>query len=150
MPPRASVSPGHLAYLHGIGPAQLSGTNRILRIESKQVSYLILREVAAVDGIGGPIGKVGERGASRDRLPRLLGRVAEWQTRWLQVPVRATSWGFKSPLAHSSLVGAGATQRIADGADADGGDEASRQCDAASSVRVAPGCGNRPDASFAA
>src|SRR3990170_4116906 len=29
-----------------------------------------------------------------------LGRVAEWQTRWLQVPVRATSWGFKSPLAH--------------------------------------------------
>ena len=30
----------------------------------------------------------------------LLGRVAEWQTRWLQVPVRETSWGFKSPLAH--------------------------------------------------
>lgn len=29
-----------------------------------------------------------------------LGRVAKWQTRWLQVPVRATSWGFKSPLAH--------------------------------------------------
>ena len=23
-----------------------------------------------------------------------------WQTRWLQVPVRETSWGFKSPLAH--------------------------------------------------
>ena len=73
MPPRARVSPGRLAYLHGIGPAQRCGTNRILRIESKQVSYLILREVAAVDGIGGPIGKVGERGASRDRLPRLLG-----------------------------------------------------------------------------
>ncbi len=32
-----------------------------------------------------------------------LGRVAEWQTRWLQVPVRATSWGFKSPLAHDSV-----------------------------------------------
>ena len=62
-----------MAYLHGIGRALRSGTNRILRIESKQVSYLILREVAAVDGIGGPIGKVGERGASRDRLPRLLG-----------------------------------------------------------------------------
>ena len=30
----------------------------------------------------------------------LLGRVAEWQTRWLQVPVRVSSWGFKSPLAH--------------------------------------------------
>jgi hypothetical protein len=29
-----------------------------------------------------------------------LARVAEWQTRWLQVPVRETSWGFKSPLAH--------------------------------------------------
>ena len=34
-----------------------------------------------------------------------LGRVAEWQTRWLQVPVRATSWGFKSPLAHGSSAG---------------------------------------------
>jgi hypothetical protein len=33
-------------------------------------------------------------------LAVLLGRVAEWQTRWLQVPVRETSWGFKSPLAH--------------------------------------------------
>ena len=30
----------------------------------------------------------------------LLGRVAEWQTRWLQVPVFARTWGFKSPLAH--------------------------------------------------
>src|SRR4029079_6483987 len=27
-------------------------------------------------------------------------RVAEWQTRWLQVPVSARTWGFKSPLAH--------------------------------------------------
>ena len=27
-------------------------------------------------------------------------RVAEWQTRWLQVPVPARAWGFKSPLAH--------------------------------------------------
>lgn len=23
-----------------------------------------------------------------------------WQTRWLQVPVPARAWGFKSPLAH--------------------------------------------------
>ena len=38
-----------------------------------------------------------------DSLPLLLGRVAEWQTRWLQVPVRATSWGFKSPLAHHEI-----------------------------------------------
>ena len=29
-----------------------------------------------------------------------LGRVAEWQTRWLQVPVFERMWGFKSPLAH--------------------------------------------------
>ena len=28
------------------------------------------------------------------------GRVAEWQTRWLQVPVFERMWGFKSPLAH--------------------------------------------------
>src|SRR3954447_9457655 len=29
-----------------------------------------------------------------------LGRAAEWQTRWLQVPVSVRMWGFKSPLAH--------------------------------------------------
>ena len=28
------------------------------------------------------------------------GRVVERQTRWLQVPVRESVWGFKSPLAH--------------------------------------------------
>ncbi len=33
----------------------------------------------------------------------LLGRVAKWQTRWLQVPVFARTWGFKSPLAHDSM-----------------------------------------------
>ena len=27
--------------------------------------------------------------------------MAEWQTRWLQVPVSARTWGFKSPLAHN-------------------------------------------------
>jgi hypothetical protein len=32
----------------------------------------------------------------------LLGRVAEWQTRWLQVPVSFGTWGFKSPFAHKS------------------------------------------------
>jgi hypothetical protein len=26
--------------------------------------------------------------------------VAEWQTRWLQVPVSFGTWGFKSPFAH--------------------------------------------------
>ena len=34
----------------------------------------------------------------------LLGRVAEWQTRWLQVPVSVRTWGLKSPLAHQLLV----------------------------------------------
>jgi hypothetical protein len=31
------------------------------------------------------------------------GRVAEWQTRWLQVPVSFGTWGFKSPFAHHVL-----------------------------------------------
>ena len=31
---------------------------------------------------------------------RCHGRVAEWQTRWLQVPVSFGTWGFKSPFAH--------------------------------------------------
>jgi hypothetical protein len=31
-------------------------------------------------------------------------RVAEWQTRWLQVPVSERAWGFKSPLAHQAPV----------------------------------------------
>jgi hypothetical protein len=48
----------------------------------------------------GRIGTVGDRGGLFDRLPRLLGRVAEWQTRWLQVPVSFGTWGFKSPFAH--------------------------------------------------
>jgi hypothetical protein len=30
----------------------------------------------------------------------IRARVAERQTRWLQVPVSARTWGFKSPLAH--------------------------------------------------
>lgn len=31
------------------------------------------------------------------------GRVAEWQTRWLQVPVSFGTWGFKSPFAHRTV-----------------------------------------------
>ncbi len=31
---------------------------------------------------------------------RHFARVAERQTRWLQVPVSERAWGFKSPLAH--------------------------------------------------
>jgi hypothetical protein len=38
--------------------------------------------------------------------------VAEWQTRWLQVPVSFGTWGFKSPFAHKidlrpALIGRG-------------------------------------------
>ena len=35
-----------------------------------------------------------------DNLGPLHARVAERQTRWLQVPVSERAWGFKSPLAH--------------------------------------------------
>src|SRR5215203_543780 len=34
-------------------------------------------------------------------LTAIRARVAERQTRWLQVPVSERTWGFKSPLAHS-------------------------------------------------
>jgi hypothetical protein len=42
-------------------------------------------------------------GHDRDNLLR-HARVAEWQTRWLQVPVSERAWGFKSPLAHVKTV----------------------------------------------
>src|SRR5690349_20042682 len=32
-----------------------------------------------------------------------LGRVAEWQTRTVQVRVSVRTWGFNSPLAHNRL-----------------------------------------------
>ena len=37
---------------------------------------------------------------TRDRVLRSLGRVAEWQTRTVQVRVSERTWGFNSPLAH--------------------------------------------------
>ncbi len=48
----------------------------------------------------GPLGGVG-RLTLRVNLIRLLGRVAKWQTRTVQVRVLETGWGFNSPLAHS-------------------------------------------------
>src|ERR1700754_4536227 len=57
--------------------------------------------LAAGGGRLGRVGTVGDQGWKFDRLPRLLGRVAEWQTRWLQVPVSFGTWGFKSPFAHN-------------------------------------------------
>ena len=41
---------------------------------------------------------------ARDNLNK-FARVAKWQTRWLQVPVPARAWGFKSPLAHEQNPG---------------------------------------------
>lgn len=37
-----------------------------------------------------------------------FARVAERQTRWLQVPVSFGTWGFKSPLAHNERLGTAA------------------------------------------
>ncbi len=61
------------------------------------------RRSATVSAQFAPAGRSDPRWAPRGPVGSvavLLGRVAEWQTRWLQVPVRETSWGFKSPLAH--------------------------------------------------
>ena len=42
-----------------------------------------------------------------------LARVAEWQTRQLQVLVSERAWGFKSPLAHDeSLAVQGISSRM--------------------------------------
>jgi hypothetical protein len=42
-----------------------------------------------------------------------LARVAEWQTRQLQVLVSERAWGFKSPLAHKkSLAMQGISSRL--------------------------------------
>ena len=41
-------------------------------------------------------------GGRRYALPLHSGEWRNWQTRWLQVPVSERTWGFKSPLAHSS------------------------------------------------
>ncbi len=57
------------------------------------------------------VGLVGERSlgghlGARGRLVSSAIHSGEWrnrQTRWLQVPVAARSWGFKSPLAHEHL-----------------------------------------------
>jgi hypothetical protein len=55
----------------------------------------------------GPWGRVGKGPKRLGRAPTTVvwsfgcfGRVAEWQTRWLQVPVSFGTWGFKSPFAH--------------------------------------------------
>src|SRR6516162_5635697 len=47
--------------------------------------------------------ELGRRGAVVIASFGYFGRVAEWQTRWLQVPVSFGTWGFKSPFAHRRL-----------------------------------------------
>ncbi len=47
-----------------------------------------------------PTSHLGGRQSPVIGCPASLGRVAEWQTRWLQVPVSFGTWGFKSPFAH--------------------------------------------------
>lgn len=82
--------------MHGIGPLRPNVTHRTVRIASKQVTGLL----AMVLEFRGCASTVARPGCLRDRLPRSFGRVAEWQTRWLQVPVSFGTWGFKSPFAH--------------------------------------------------
>ncbi|GAW47899.1 Ph-response regulator protein palh rim21 [Nocardioides sp. PD653] len=52
-----------------------------------------------------PPGPVWDKPARWDTVSPLHARVAERQTRWLQVPVSERAWGFKSPLAHVSSPG---------------------------------------------
>jgi hypothetical protein len=45
--------------------------------------------------------RLADRKSGRKPGRRSCARVAERQTRWLQVPVSERAWGFKSPLAHA-------------------------------------------------
>ncbi len=51
-----------------------------------------------------PQSKIGRAVAEclRGNLAAALGRVAEWQTRTVQVRVSVRTWGFNSPLAHEA------------------------------------------------
>ena len=53
---------------------------------------------AVRESVGNRFEDSGQR--SVESTASLNARVAEWQTRWLQVPVLERAWGFKSPLAH--------------------------------------------------
>src|SRR5271167_4256435 len=60
--------------------------------------FLYLRECLSQRRI-----ELGLRTAAVIASSGYFGRVAEWQTRWLQVPVSFGTWGFKSPFAHRCL-----------------------------------------------
>ena len=89
--------------LHGIGHGLALGTRQNSEKCIAAGHSLARGEAAGFGARGGDRQYVWKEGvALRDRLPRSLGRVAEWQTRWLQVPVSFGTWGFKSPFAHNS------------------------------------------------
>src|ERR1700751_5118479 len=85
----ANEPPACRTQQHVIGITRRGGTSGILRIASAQLRA------------GWGAGLLQWYGPS----VVLPGRVAEWQTRWLQVPVSFGTWGFKSPFAHRSAVG---------------------------------------------
>ena len=70
-------------------------SSRIRRMSSSIGTITILRDAGLA--LLAPCWRQGKPWVA---LPRSLGRVAKWQTRWLQVPVFVRTWGFKSPLAH--------------------------------------------------
>lgn len=92
---KANDSPACRVNKHAIGTLRRCGTVRILRIGSK-----LFRDLCPVCCRAMPARAAGARGHYSGMVLRLFGRVAEWQTRWLQVPVSFGTWGFKSPFAH--------------------------------------------------
>ena len=83
-----TIGPRVVLSSNAIGTVRRNGTVRMLRI------------AAGGQVTGRSVALVGMAGLWGDMVSRLFGRVAEWQTRWLQVPVSFGTWGFKSPFAH--------------------------------------------------
>ena len=95
-PPACRITPAwyrDIARLRHLGNSE----NRIDAAQSPSAQ----REHRA-RGAAEPLAAVGAHGHYSGMVHRLFfpGRVAEWQTRWLQVPVSFGTWGFKSPFAH--------------------------------------------------
>src|SRR6201997_3987689 len=100
----ANEPPACRTQQHVIGITRRGGTSGILRIASAQ-----LRAIYTARSWCGNGRRVLRDGWGAGLLqwygPSVVfpGRVAEWQTRWLQVPVSFGTWGFKSPFAHRSV-----------------------------------------------
>src|SRR6202035_4415794 len=98
---KANDSPASLSLNYGIGTQCRCVTVRTLRIASTQLRAVRSRPPSSETPVG-PARAVRVSGHYSDMVHRLFsGRVAEWQTRWLQVPVSFGTWGFKSPFAHN-------------------------------------------------